>query len=234
MFAALKLINDSLDVIRQDSVAESNDVVTEDKDSIAHESLSRWKNLLYLQCRPAVFGGPQDATARPIDFASNCTFYISYADQHFDPNVSSFTSEDLEGNIDSIEIVPRCHSSTEYRSGLLQMIAELWQTHVECSQPNWDGYKALPISLAAVDNAIRFLHLLPEEIKLPEILPEPTGEIAFEWYRDKTHVLVISFSGNGSIGYAGIFGEGNKAYGREHFADAVPNTMIAFIHRVYE
>ena len=53
----------------------------------------------------------------------------------------------------------------------------------ECSNRNWDGYGAEPISNEAAADAIVFLRLLPSALPRPEIVPEPDGDIGLEWQR---------------------------------------------------
>ena len=54
-----------------------------------------------------------------------------------------------------------------------------------------DGYRAAEALLAA----------LPENVPLPDILVHPDGEIAFEWHRNKNHVVTVSASADGSLAY---------------------------------
>ena len=73
-----------------------------------------------------------------------------------------------------------------------------------------------------IREAARLLEALPETIPQPDISTEPNGAIAFEWYRDKNNVFVISANGTGSIEYAALLGSGNEIHGRVNFAGDLP------------
>lgn len=111
-------------------------------------------------------------------------------------------------------------------------LISLQELYKEYSLPDWDGYDAQPIPKAAYEEAKRFLKMLPSGIPMPEVMPEPTGSIAFEWYQTPERVLVASISGNHTIEYAGLFGNGNKSYGAEGLKDVVPNTFLHLLCRL--
>lgn len=113
---------------------------------------------------------------------------------------------------------------------LLRSLREVFK---ECSKENWNGYDAKPISVDACAEAKKLIECLPMTLPMPEIVPEPTGEIALEWYKDKQSVFVISVSGNNVITYAGLFGKGNETHGTEFFVDALPMVIISSIQRLY-
>jgi len=46
---------------------------------------------------------------------------------------------------------------------------------------NWDGYGAVPIRIETTRNALRMLEILPDEIPMPDITPNPNGTVSFEW-----------------------------------------------------
>ena len=86
-----------------------------------------------------------------------------------------------------------------------------------------DGYRAAEALLAA----------LPENVPLPDILVHPDGEIAFEWHRNKNHVVTVSASADGSLAYAGLFGA-NTTYGREVFSGSFPAPIASSLARLYQ
>lgn len=49
------------------------------------------------------------------------------------------------------------------------------------SQPNWDGYGALPIGEETKKNAHGVLSILENSTCAPEIVPNPNGTLSFEW-----------------------------------------------------
>ena len=96
----------------------------------------------------------------------------------------------------------------------------LLELYKDCSEPNWDGYGANPVSKDSISEALEFIQLLPSSFPIPQILAEPSGEIGLEWYKDKKMIFAISFNGNGMITYAGIFGS-KKIHGEEYFGDSI-------------
>lgn len=117
-------------------------------------------------------------------------------------------------------------------SQLKLALSALQEVLRDCSESNWDGSNALPISSEAYCEAEKLLKLLPLSLPMPEIVPEPTGEIGLEWYEGKQFVFVISVGGNNVITYAGIFGEGNKTHGTEVFTESIPPTILRNIRRL--
>lgn len=118
------------------------------------------------------------------------------------------------------------------REEALQSLNEVFE---ECSEEGWDGYDALPITEDAYIEAIRFIESLPltSFIPMPEIVPEPSGEIGLEWYRGKRQVFVASVRGRNEIVYAGLFGV-NKPHGTEYFGDTLPSVILENLKRLYK
>jgi hypothetical protein len=120
------------------------------------------------------------------------------------------------------------------QSAAFQLAEEsLFEVYREHSEGRWDGEDAEPITRDAYLEAREFLKLLPTIFPTPDILPEPTGEIAMEWYKDKGRVFVISFGGNGVITFAGMFGRNATIHGTESFEDFIPPTIIDGIRRLF-
>jgi len=106
-------------------------------------------------------------------------------------------------------------------------------TYRECNEHNWDGYGALPISPTTYDEAVRFLNALPSWMPTPEIVPEPDGDIGFDWNFGKNRVFAASVNGTNHITYAGLLGTGNKAHGTEVFDGSIPQTLVDHITRIF-
>lgn len=81
------------------------------------------------------------------------------------------------------------------------------------------------ISSAALSDALLLLLSLPPSIPLPELLPEPSGAIAMEWYKSPTNVFVVSVPGTGALEYAGIDGAGHETHGSCNFVDSLPTPI---------
>ncbi len=120
------------------------------------------------------------------------------------------------------------------QSGPLELAREiLYETYLEHSKENWDGEGANAITKDAYLEALEFLRLLPTTLTAPGIVAEPTGEIAMEWYKDTTHVFIVSFAGNNILTFAGLYGEVNTVHGTEQFQESIPQTIAENIGRLY-
>ena len=71
-------------------------------------------------------------------------------------------------------------------------VAEIVQT---CAVQGWDGYDAEPISPESEVSTGRLIELLPEGVKIPSVVPEPTGDIALEWRTGNQKYFTLSISG---------------------------------------
>jgi hypothetical protein len=49
------------------------------------------------------------------------------------------------------------------------------------TEPNWDGYNALPVSGDAKRNALAALGALARTAPTPTVVPNPNGTLSFEW-----------------------------------------------------
>ncbi len=68
---------------------------------------------------------------------------------------------------------------------------------------------------------------------MPEVVPEPGGEIGLEWYRRKRLVFTVSVSGSNEIIYTGLFGT-NRIHGTEYFGDLLPSVILENLKRLYK
>lgn len=92
-----------------------------------------------------------------------------------------------------------------------------------------DGSEAIPP--AAVENAISVLFGLPSTLPPPAITPEITGEIAFEWYRDRHRVVVVTVDGS-RIRWAAMLGADSPISGSEPFTRTLPPAALQAIQAV--
>jgi hypothetical protein len=143
---------------------------------------------------------------------------------------SSDASRQLQRLYEGVVVSLRRSVTWDYLGKALDALSE---TYRECNEQNWDGYDALPISQATYDEAIRFLNALPSWMPTPEIVPEPSGDIGFEWNFGKNRILAASVGGTNRIIYAGLLGTGNKAHGIEVFDGSIPQTLVDHITRIY-
>ncbi len=104
---------------------------------------------------------------------------------------------------------------------------------LQCSQRNWDGYHAKPISRLVYERARAFLDALPMSLPAPDIVPEPDGEIAFEWDRGANHIFSVSIGEATGVHFAGLFGSGVERHGVEPFDGLVSPEILSYINRLY-
>ena len=127
----------------------------------------------------------------------------------------------------------RLRSGAEgFENDKIQLYPEVYRVYHECSEQDWDSYDGMPISDKTFWEAVKLICLLPQDLPSPEVMPEPTGEIAFEWYKDRKHVFVISVGGKERISYAGLFGRHSQTHGVEYLPDRFPQSIINNIRRL--
>jgi len=178
-----------------------------------------------------------DTTPQLVALASLCTVIIRSPNtsKYLEEYYSNFNKEreitgDNEANEDRFEVYLEAKGiSTDIQT----MLDQLTQVYQDCSEESWDGYDALPISEKAYFEAAKLIMLLPSHINKPEIIPEPTGEIALEWYLGKNFIFVISVGGNNLITYAGLFGSTSKTHGTEYFGTKLPSIIVDSIQRLF-
>ena len=123
--------------------------------------------------------------------------------------------------------VPRhksqCHKETR---------RALWNAVKECGDDDWDGYDAKGMNWNSYEESVRFLDMLPSMTPAPEVAVDPDGMVAFEWHEEPRWVFSVSFETNGAIAYAGLFGN-SKTHGTEYFGQALPQSILDSIRRVY-
>ena len=149
--------------------------------------------------------------AYPVDIP----FYSS----HYEPGVSSL-SQEVSTYIWRIRNHVSQTISLGWRETLNQQLMDVYS---RCIEENWDGYDAIAINRSAIYAALIFIELLPDGIRVPEIVPEPTGEIGFEWTNGKYATFVASVNPQ-IITFAGLFGSG-KNHGEVKFLNTLPSII---------
>ena len=83
-----------------------------------------------------------------------------------------------------------------------EVISELSSLADECGEGNWDGEGAYALEPWAVRTAARFIRVLPEDVPMPEVSPEPDGTVALDWAVASNRVFSVSFGNNLRLAYA--------------------------------
>jgi len=102
----------------------------------------------------------------------------------------------------------------------------------ECSRQGWDGYEANPILPEAVSRALLLIELLPEGTEIPELVPDPVGEISFEWSDRHDRILSVT-PRKGVLVYAAILGHDHTQYGKAPVRDSWPAEIQSILTRYF-
>jgi hypothetical protein len=98
---------------------------------------------------------------------------------------------------------------------------------------DWDGEGAPAITQSAVDGAVILSTAFPQSLPIPIVRAEPTGEISFEWYRDRRHVAVITVDGS-FVRWSAIAGTDALRSGAEPYLRALPSAALTVIREVLD
>lgn len=95
------------------------------------------------------------------------------------------------------------------------------------------GESECPLTYEALKNTMVFLLLMPNDIPLPQLDIEESGDITLEWYKDKWNLYTVIIDESGLYYYAGLFGDSNnRDYGRKQLSDGIDSIVIQQIKRV--
>lgn len=111
--------------------------------------------------------------------------------------------------------------------------SQLINLYRECRLANWDQDGAMPVTTATLETAMTLLHSLPTTVAVPDFLPEPSGRIGFEWFRETGRVYVLSVGADRQLEFAGLFGPGNEIHGRCSFAGTTPNMVLDHLKELF-
>lgn len=99
----------------------------------------------------------------------------------------------------------------------------------EYRSDNWDGENAKAIQLATIHFARYVVALFDKKIPLPEVVPEPNGDVGMEWVFNNEHI-VISISKDAGYTYAYISDEGGRQYGSGKLrGNGIPDNIIRLL-----
>jgi hypothetical protein len=77
----------------------------------------------------------------------------------------------------------------------------------ECAAAGWDGAGAEPASQDAVARAVDLIRALPDGVALPELAPEPDGQISLDWIQSRNRLFSLSVGPGRRLAYAWLDGE---------------------------
>jgi len=91
-----------------------------------------------------------------------------------------------------------------------------------------------PITSDTATQALKFALLLPNSLPIPEISPDPDGDISFDWISKTGKMFSASIDRSGRIAYAGRFGERSKVHGIEQLSESLPQEILRGIEKANE
>jgi len=111
-------------------------------------------------------------------------------------------------------------------------LSQLWTLARECGQPDWDGAGASPIDINAVMNSHIVICALPANIPMPELAPDPDGEVSFDWMPSRHRIFSVSIGAGPLLAYAWLDGN-DKGHGVAQFdGTTIPERIIEGIRRI--
>lgn len=194
----------------------------------------------YLNVHPVCYGESSsflsDSSIYESTLATACSYYIiSQKEEPISDIYETFfpIKSYLETNVATItvDLGYLIYMNAFHQSPIFQKLSSFFN---EYRYRNWDGYKAEALKKEAYIEAQSVLKMIPDSIPEPEFVPEPSGDIALEWYSDRDHIFVLGLSGEGEISYAGKCGRENRVYGTEQIEEKLPDALIEYINRIYE
>jgi hypothetical protein len=96
---------------------------------------------------------------------------------------------------------------------------------------DWDGDGSPAVSQFAVEAALVVAIALPQSLPVPIVQAEPSGEMSFEWYKDKRHVVVLAVDGQW-VRWSAIAGTDTLRTGAEPYLKSVPSAALEVIREV--
>jgi len=112
---------------------------------------------------------------------------------------------------------------------------EAWSIAQECSVPGWDGDEAAKISEEALRRTLILIHTLPDFSPIPELVPAPEGEIAFEWNSGNDRTLSVTPKADRLV-YAVYLGTNHSKCGKVPFEESWPwhEDILTILSRYFQ
>ncbi|MFZ0285248.1 MAG: hypothetical protein WAL32_08450 [Terriglobales bacterium] len=93
-----------------------------------------------------------------------------------------------------------------------------------------DG-ECVAVNEATAQQALAFVMSLPRSIPIPEVAPDPDGEVSFDWIGKAGKMFSVSVGADGRISYAGRFSDKSKTHGIEQLSDTCPREILFGIEK---
>jgi hypothetical protein len=97
----------------------------------------------------------------------------------------------------------------------------------------FDEGQEILLERATFQNALTFLLMLPNDITLPELEIEESGDIIMEWYKDKWNIFSVIIDDSDVYYYAGLFGsKDNRDKGRKPLSEGIDEVVLKYIKKI--
>lgn len=113
-----------------------------------------------------------------------------------------------------------------------EAIDELFRTIIECSVDGWDGYGAAALNYRAAQTAANFIRVLPQDVSIPEVSPEPDGSIGLDWIESPSRVFSVSFGAGSRLAYAWLDGTDRGHAVARFDGEAIPRRILEGIKQI--
>jgi len=147
----------------------------------------------------------------------------------------AYISEGVSKDANELRVKPTQEALTDNSVTIGQRYAQLFQQIIDArasaASDDWDGDGAKAVSQQAVEAALVLSTAFPQNLPMPAVQPEPTGEITFEWYKDSRHVAVVAVDGR-FVRWSALAGTDAPRSGAEPYLQALPAATINVIREV--
>lgn len=97
-----------------------------------------------------------------------------------------------------------------------------------CLVKNWDKEGAIPISIESINYALEFISLLPNTVSYPELVPEPSGDLAMVWWKNNYHIT-LGIDKDGNAAYGATTPNDGKQFGDFAFSYEIPKEFVQLL-----
>jgi hypothetical protein len=85
-----------------------------------------------------------------------------------------------------------------------------------------------PVADLSVRWACHFINSLPESIPDPEVGAGPNGEVSFDWYDGRDHILSVGLQPDGTMNYAYVSGN-DRAHATRNLEKGLPDSLLGML-----
>lgn len=164
---------------------------------------------------------------------------ITTATEYFPPFADYSTSSSSAGDVGRLVqreffmAFCKMRTSTALWGEIHSAESELQAIFAKCSNADWDGEGAAPVTERTFQQALRFLLSHPAGLPAPSLSAEHDGSISFDWFGRVGGRVTASVGESSSIPYAAILGPGRVKHGVEQFmGDRIPDDIRDSIRKL--